>query len=381
MAIDLVSAITQSFSPDVIGKLASTLGLEQAAAQKGLSAAVPGVLAGLANSLSAYDGVHKLSRAISQVETLAGRDSDMLKSLSEPGKSLTGSGWNIGSSVLGSSTLETLSIAVAKYAGLDAATAQKLIGYAIPIVLGYLRREQVRSNLNNFGLAQLVTGQKSSFERALPPALVQTVADRPAPRQVTPAATSSPVITGASAGSTTSQDWSRWLLPALVVAAAAFYFLQKREDAKTAQAPVQSEVTVPQASQPQAAPQAAAKETAAKEAAAKETAPVTAAALENDITATLERLRIALPKVTEPASAQAAVNEIREISSRLAQLKSESLRLSAEAAKPVSAALSAKLAELNAALEQVIKQINFVNDEEKPVIDKLKTELGSLLKS
>ena len=376
MATDLVSTITQSFSPDVIGKLASLLGLEQAAAQKGLSAAVPGVLAGLANSLSAYDGVHKLSRAVSQVESLAGRDGDLLKSLSEPGKSLTGSGWNIGSSILGSNTLETLSIAVARYAGLDVGAAQKLIGYAVPVVLGSLKREQVRSNLNNFGLAQLVTSQKSGFERALPAAFIQTVADRPSPSPATPAATTSPVFKGAPAGKTASQDWSRWLLPALVVAAAAFYLLQKREDAKTAQTPVQSEVIVPQAAQPQAVPQEA-----PKEAAAKETAPLTAAALENDIGAALERLRVALPKVTEPASAQAALNEIREISSRLAQLKSESQHLSAEVTKPVSEALSAKLAELNTALEQIIKHINFVNNEEKPAIDRLKTELGSLLKS
>ena len=375
MATDLVSAITQSFSPDVIAKLASLLGSEQAAAQKGLSAAVPGVLAGLANSLSAYDGVHKLSRAISQTESLAGRGADILKSLSEPGKSLSGSGWNIGSSILGSSTLETLSIAIARYAGLDAAAAQKLIGYVLPVVLGYLRREQVRSNLNNFGLAQLVTSQKSSFERALPPAFIQTVASRPAPDQTkAPAASSSPVVTEATAGNTARLDRASWLLPALAATAVAVYFLQKPEETKTAQTPVQSEVTVPQAAQPQTAPQEAA---GTRETAAKETAPVNAAALENGIETTLERLRIALPKLSEPASAQAAVNEIRELSTKLAQLKSESQHLSAEAAKPISA----KLAELNAALEQIAKQIKFIDDEEKPALDKLKAELGSLLKS
>jgi hypothetical protein len=41
---------------------------------KGLSAAVSGILAGLASTASGDDGVQKLSRAIAQVESIAGRD-------------------------------------------------------------------------------------------------------------------------------------------------------------------------------------------------------------------------------------------------------------------------------------------------------------------
>ena len=365
MATDLVSTIIQSFSPDVIKKLASTLGLEQAAARKGLSAAVPGILAGLASTASGYDGVQKLSRAMAQVESIAGRDGDILNNLLGSSKSVIESGWNIGSSVLGGSALETLSSAVAKFAGFDAGSAKRLLSFLVPVVLGFLKLEQARANLNNFGLAKLLTSQKSDFERAMPAGVRQAVKEpRPSVSQATPSDGSNPPHERASAGRAASRDWLRWLLPALVIAGAALYFLPKRE---VAQDIGHSATTAPQAV-PQQAP-------------AKETAQVTAATLENDIAANIERLRVALPKVNDPASAQAAVNEMREISSRLAQLKSQSQHLPAEVRKPVVDAVSAKISELNSALDRIIKQISFLNEEAKPAIDTLKTELASLSKT
>jgi hypothetical protein len=278
MATDLVSTIIQSFSPDIIEDVASTLGLEQAAARKGLSAAIPGILAGLASTASGYDGVQKLSRAMAQVKSIAGRDGDILNNLLGSSKSVIESGWNIGSSVLGGSALETLSSAVAKFAGFDVGSTKRLLGFLVPVVLGFLKLEQARANLNNFGLAKLLISQKSDFERAMPAGVRQ--ADK-----------------------------------------------------------------------------------------------------ENDISANIERLRVALPKVNDPASAQAAVNEMREISSRLAQLKSQSQHLPAEVRRPVLDAVSAEISELNSALDRIIKQISFLNEEAKPAIDMLKTELTSLLKT
>jgi hypothetical protein len=44
-------------------------------------------------------------------------------------------------------------------------------------------------------------------------------------------------------------------------------------------------------------------------------------------------------------------------------------------------AVSAKISELNSALDRIIKQISFLNEEAKPAIDMLKTESASLLKT
>ena len=150
-----------------------------------------------------------------------------------------------------------------------------------------------------------------------------------------------------------SQDWTKWLLPAVLIVAAAVFFLQKGEETGTGQS--------------------------AK--IAKETTQINAATLENDIIANIERLRVALPKVSDPASAQAAVSEVRQISNRLAQLKSSEQQLPAEARKSVSDALSTKVTELNLLLERILKEIDYLSGEAKPAIDTLKTELANFSKA
>jgi len=338
MATNLISTITQSFSSDAIGKLASALGLEQGAAQKGISAAIPGVLAGLSNVASGYEGAQKIGRAITQVESLAGSGGDTLKNLLETGKSSLGSGWNIGSSILGSGAIETLATAVAKYAGFDLGSAKKLLSFLIPAVLGLLKHEQTKFGLDNQALANLLVSQKADIERALPAGLLTPVASeqpRPAVRQTAPSANAG----YKSASSSSSQGWANWILPALLIAAAAFYFLPQQK-----------------------------------------TAQEIAASLQNDIGAGIERLRVALPKVSDPLTAQSAVSEIKDVSKRLAELKTAALQLPAEAQKTVSDALSAKISELDAIIDRITKQINYLSGEAKPAIDTLKTELGNLSK-
>ena len=188
MTTNLVSAIMQSFSPEAVGRLASTLGLEQPAVQKGVSAGIPGILAGLANTASGHDGAQRLGRALSHVDDLAGRGGDIAKNLLDSGKSLFGSGWNIGSSLLGGSALETLSSMVARYAGIDLGSGRKLLGFLVPGVLAFLKREQSASGLDNKGLANLLVGQKANIERAMPAGLASLMHDVEAPASVRPTA-------------------------------------------------------------------------------------------------------------------------------------------------------------------------------------------------
>ena len=151
------------------------------------------------------------------------------------------------------------------------------------------------------------------------------------------------------------QEWTKWLLPAVLIVAAAVFFLQKGKETGTAQS------TAPAMYQ--------------------DSTKINPATLENDIIANIERLRVALPKVSDPASAQAAVREVREVSSRLAQLKSSAQQLPSEARKSVSDALSTKVTELNLLLERILKEIAYLSGEAKPAIDALKTELANFLKA
>lgn len=382
---DLVSTIIQSFSPDVIGKLSSLLGLQHTAVRNGLAAAVPGLLSQLASTASHYDSVQKLSRAVSQVESLARHKSDIVKAVSEPSQSVIGSGWNIASTLLGNDALETISFATAKTAGLDIGAARKLLGFAAPVVLASLKREQARANLNNFGLVRLIGSQKGNFERASPPGFGQAIADsfsRPSP---SPTAPSTPAYKTASS----NFEWSRWAVSGLVAAALSFLIISQVQKRTTLPLVQQDATVTTQTAPAQTAP---AQTTEALKASVPDaTSPTTEAVdqrlratvgtLENEASASLDRLLAVLPKLNDSASAQAAVTEIREISSHLAQVHSDSLKLSADAGKTVSDAFSAKLGKINADLEQILRQFSFMNEEEKTTFYKLKADLDALFKS
>ena len=66
MAVNLVSLVTQFLTPDVIARIASTLGLESTAAQKAISGSIPAILAGLAGVALKPEGAQQLSGAVAQ---------------------------------------------------------------------------------------------------------------------------------------------------------------------------------------------------------------------------------------------------------------------------------------------------------------------------
>ena len=69
MAINLVSLVSQFLTPQLIGALARTLGINEAVAQKLAAAAVPAILASLGTAAAAPGGAQKVSDAISNVRS------------------------------------------------------------------------------------------------------------------------------------------------------------------------------------------------------------------------------------------------------------------------------------------------------------------------
>src|SRR5262245_48396858 len=66
MAVNLVSLITQFLTPDMIGRIASALGLDRNNTQTAIGAAVPGLLAGLCGVATQPGGAQKLVDAVKQ---------------------------------------------------------------------------------------------------------------------------------------------------------------------------------------------------------------------------------------------------------------------------------------------------------------------------
>ena len=65
MALNLVSLISQFLTPQLIGGLARTLGINEAVAQKLAAAAIPAILASLGTAAAAPGGAQKVSDAVS----------------------------------------------------------------------------------------------------------------------------------------------------------------------------------------------------------------------------------------------------------------------------------------------------------------------------
>jgi hypothetical protein len=369
MATNLVSTIMQSLTSEATGKIASSLGLEPSAAQRGIAAGIPGILAGLANSASSHEGAQRLASAVSHMEDMSG--TDIVRGVVDSShRSLADTGWSTISSLIGGSSLESLSSIIAQFAGFGQGSAKSLLGLLAPVVLGFLRREQVSGGLDSHGLASLLSSQRDNIERAIPPGVARRLEDaeiRQAPQPVPAGRFSRPAATPVSS---TSRNWAYWLLPALIAAGAALYLLPTQQESRTAQ-DINKNTNI--AAKDTAAPQRDLQTTAAPP------AVNTAATLENDIVANIARLRTSLQTIKDPASSQAALSELKEISSQFSKLRALAQQLPLETRKAIAAAVAARVPDMNSLIDRMGTQLN-LSEEAKPAIDNLKSELVSISK-
>ena len=78
MATNLVSLVMQFLTPELIGRIASALGLERTNTQSAISAAVPALLAGFSNIAAQSGGAQKLADAAKQQSNVLGNFANML---------------------------------------------------------------------------------------------------------------------------------------------------------------------------------------------------------------------------------------------------------------------------------------------------------------
>ncbi len=172
MITNLVSTITQSLSPDVSGRIAASLGSDRAAVEKGIGASVPGILAGLANSASRPTGGQRLGSVVSQIHGMPPQE--IVKHLLDADhRKLAEPGWLMLSSLAGGGFIQALGSSIAQFSGLGQPAAKDLLGLLAPVVLEFLRREQIAKGLDSKGLAGLLASQRDNIRRALPAEMTQ----------------------------------------------------------------------------------------------------------------------------------------------------------------------------------------------------------------
>ena len=173
MAIDLVGLVSRSLTPQSVGDLARALGINEAAAQKLVAAAIPTVLASLATTAAAPGGAKKIADAVSNSDPdlltkLAGNiNGGNVRALNE--------GANLLGGLLGGSGLINLVGALSQHAGVPQPAAQTTIGSIVQAAIGAVAQQDPSDWSDGNAIAALLGSQKDAIAAALPGELKQAL--------------------------------------------------------------------------------------------------------------------------------------------------------------------------------------------------------------
>jgi hypothetical protein len=166
MATDLVSLVSQFLTPQVVGALARALGINEAVAQKLVTAAVPAILGALATTAAAPGGAQKL------VDAVSNSDPDLLTKL---GGAIGGGnvravneGATALSGMLGGSGLSSLVAVLSQYSGAPHPAAQTTIGAVVQSVIGAIGQQDPSNWSDSQSIGALFAAQKNAVAAALP---------------------------------------------------------------------------------------------------------------------------------------------------------------------------------------------------------------------
>ncbi|MDR6756146.1 hypothetical protein J2Y48_001436 [Mycoplana sp. BE70] len=406
MASNLVSYLMQFLTPDVIARLAAALGLDTDKVQRGVAAAVPAVLAGLAGVAAQPGGAQKVADA-------AGQQSGVLDNLggllSGGGQSpLMQSGSQLLSSLLGGNVSGALASSIGNYSGLGQNAGNSLLGMLVPLVLGGIAKN-TGGDLSANAIGGLLAGQRDNIAAAMPSGLrdmlagtglldslggaarTATAAGSDAAARATSSAATAARTTAATATTATrsGSNWLYWLLAGLVLLAI-LYYLFGRPAQRTAeqtppepQAPAQTET---QPAQPQTPAPAETQTQPAQPETQTQTQPATPAApsltvagvdVGKQVTDTMAELQTTLNGVTDAATAQAALPKLQTATDTFNKVDGMLGQLSAEQKAALSGLVKPGLTSLNALFDKVLA-LPGVSDVLKPTIDALKAKLATL---
>jgi hypothetical protein len=366
MAINLVSLVMQFLTPDMIGRIASALGLDRNNTQTAIGAAIPGLLAGLSGVAVQPGGAQKLADAARQQTGTLGNFASTIGTGTKT--SLIEKGSQMLSSLLGGKDQTALAGAIGKYAGLGQGASGSLLGMLAPVVMGTIAQQQGTGSLDAGGIASLLSSQQDSIAAALPSgfanllggtglldslggaARTATVAGSEAARAATTAARTigDTGQRAAGAAASVSLNWLYWLIPLLAIAAGLIYFFTRPTEQV-----VQQGVTTAQS--------------------------LTVGGLDigRQVTDSITNLRTTLGGITDAASAQAALPKLQEVTAQIDKVNGVVGQLSAEQRRALAGLVSPMMLTLNQLFDKVLA-IPGVSEVLKPTIDALRAKLAVL---
>ena len=361
MAVNLVSLVMQSLTSEVVGKIASALGLDRSTVQKAVSAAIPAILAAIAGAAAKPGGARRVAEAVSQEGTSV--LSNLGKTLEGSGhKALAEQGSGLLGSLLGNSTQSGLASALGKFAGISEGTSSSLLGLLGPVVAATLGRQQNTQGLDASGLAHLLTAQKDNISAALPSGFANLLGGTDVLDSLGERAASTARSTSAAAHrvaeKTSSMNWLAWAIPLIALLALAWYFFGQQ-----ASKPVEPVATTTPSTP----------------------APATSLTVDGvdlgaSVTSAIDGLKTSLEGITDATTAQAALPKLQEATEALDKVSGVTGKLSAEQKTGLAALIAAALPALNPLFDKVLA-IPGVSEIAKPAIDAIRTKLDAMVKA
>ena len=376
MAANLTSVVMQFLTPEVIEKIASSFGLDRTATQKAAGGAVPALLAGLSDLVATPAGTGQLSKLLSQQSS--GSPTDLVRNADPQGLAATGA--NMLSGLFGGRIMDIMAQAVGKFAGIGDSGGKALLGVLAPMVLGTLGQQQRNAGLDAEGLASLLRSQKDQITAAIPSGLADQLGaagliDRAEAGLRSGAAAAS---AGASRAASASQQAGSWAnrttwpnqgaqwwrigLAALVVLAGIAWYVMPRQGQETVAE--QSATPRPATGTVGMAPAAL---------------TVDGVNLANQLNSSIDKLKAALPGMTDAAAAQAALPKINEATAQLSDLSARVQKLTPDGRNAFVKMIVLVTPSINQMCDKVLANPD-VGPVAKPAIDDLRAKLDSLAK-
>lgn len=185
--------MTKSYlTPDVVRHASSAIGEPESATRQSLLSAVPTVLSGITRMASSPQGSAGLATTLREggFESVVSNPSALFTSGTSASR-IAVLGQQLVNRIFGSkSTL--VSDAVAKSSGVSTNSANRVLNFAAPLVMGVLSRHVTSQGLNAAGLSSLLADQKEEISSATPPGVLR-VLDSSGPTMVTSTSTAAAV--------------------------------------------------------------------------------------------------------------------------------------------------------------------------------------------
>jgi hypothetical protein len=227
MATNLVTLVMEYLTPDLIGRIATALGLNRSNAQTAIGAAVPALLAGFSGVAAQPGGAQKLVDVAKQQTGTLSSFANMIGGQGQT--SLIEKGTQMLSSLFGGQDQTALAGAVGKFAGVGQGASGSLLGMLAPVVMGTIAQQQGTRSPDASGITGLLASQKDSIATAMPSGFRNLLGGSGLFNSLGGAAS-----TAVAAGRQTARiatpatpNWLYWLIPALALAGLLFYYLSR----------------------------------------------------------------------------------------------------------------------------------------------------------